>query len=186
MGQEARCLAECGANRGEGKALLETSELLFRGPFRLRIPFSGITSLEAAGGKLAVSFNGDRVIFQLGPLAEKWAAKIRNPPTRARKLGIKPGVRVHLVGKFEAGFREELAANGAVIARKDLDILFYAASVSADLETIPEPARALWIVYPKGVKAITENQVLAAGLVDIKVASFSPTHTALKFVAPRQ
>ena len=47
---------------------------------------------------------------------------------------------------------------------------------------------ALWIVYPKGQKAITENDVIAAGrkagLKDVKVVAFSPTHTALKFVIP--
>ena len=48
---------------------------------------------------------------------------------------------------------------------------------------------ALWIVYPKGRKEITELQVLnagrATGLVDIKVVSYSATHTALKFVLPK-
>jgi hypothetical protein len=46
----------------------------------------------------------------------------------------------------------------------------------------------LWIVYPKGRKAITEHDVrgagLRAGLTDVKVASFSETHTGLKFVIP--
>jgi len=50
-------------------------------------------------------------------------------------------------------------------------------------------AGALWIVYPKGKQAIKEQQVLdagkAAGLVDIKIVSFSATHTALKFVRPK-
>jgi hypothetical protein len=47
---------------------------------------------------------------------------------------------------------------------------------------------ALWIVYPKGRKDITEIDVLStgrkAGLKDIKVVGFSTTHTALKFVIP--
>ena len=46
----------------------------------------------------------------------------------------------------------------------------------------------VWAVYPKGRKDMTENDVrragLEAGLVDIKVARFSDTHTALKFVIP--
>ncbi len=49
-------------------------------------------------------------------------------------------------------------------------------------------AAALWIVYPKGQKQITELDVLAAGrragLKDVKVVGFSPAHTALKFVIP--
>ena len=49
-------------------------------------------------------------------------------------------------------------------------------------------AAALWMVYPKGQKQLTENDVIAAGrksgLKDVKVVGFSPTHTALKFVIP--
>jgi len=49
-------------------------------------------------------------------------------------------------------------------------------------------AVGLWIVYPKGQQHITEGDVLSAGrkagLTDIKVVSFSRTHTALKFVIP--
>jgi hypothetical protein len=44
------------------------------------------------------------------------------------------------------------------------------------------------VVYPKGVQTIREIEVLdagrTAGLKDTKVASFSPTHTALRFVIP--
>ena len=48
----------------------------------------------------------------------------------------------------------------------------------------------IWVVYAKGRKDPREADVraagLAAGLVDVKVASFSPTHTALKFTARRE
>ena len=51
-----------------------------------------------------------------------------------------------------------------------------------------QPAGALWVIYPKGVKVMREIEVLnagrAAGMKDTKVASFSPTHTALRFVIP--
>ena len=51
-----------------------------------------------------------------------------------------------------------------------------------------KPDGALWIVYPKGVPEIREMDVLLAGreagLKDTKVASFSATHTALRFVIP--
>lgn len=49
------------------------------------------------------------------------------------------------------------------------------------------PGGALWVVYPKGVRHITEHDVrgagLALGVVDNKVARFSATHTAMRFVA---
>ena len=56
------------------------------------------------------------------------------------------------------------------------------------LERAMQRAGALWVVYPKGVKHITQLDVMAAakaaGLVDVKVVSFSATHTALKLMIP--
>src|SRR5205823_5147140 len=47
---------------------------------------------------------------------------------------------------------------------------------------------ALWVIRPKGRPEISERAVMAAGkaagLVDVKVVSYSPTHTAEKFVIP--
>jgi len=44
-------------------------------------------------------------------------------------------------------------------------------------------------LYPKGVKTITQADVMAAtkasGLVDVKAAAFSKTHTALKALIPK-
>jgi len=44
------------------------------------------------------------------------------------------------------------------------------------------------VIYPKGMKQITEVDVISAGratgLKDVKVVGFSATHTALKFVIP--
>ena len=77
----------------------------------------------------------------------------------------------------------------------DSDAIFFGASSEGELtgirKLLPSLASngALWIVYPKGRKEITELQVLkagrAAGLYDIKVVSYSSTHTALKFVRPK-
>jgi hypothetical protein len=47
----------------------------------------------------------------------------------------------------------------------------------------------IWAITPKGKDGIAEAAVVAAGkaagLVDVKVAAFSPTHTAAKFVIPK-
>jgi hypothetical protein len=76
----------------------------------------------------------------------------------------------------------------------DSEHIFFAADSKADFSALPKIAKsmqgaaALWIVYPKGQKHITENDVLAAGrksgLKDVQVVGFSSTHTALKFVIP--
>ena len=56
------------------------------------------------------------------------------------------------------------------------------------LQTSLKRNGGIWIVYPKGQSDITESDVLKAGrqagLVDTKIARFSDTHTAHKFVIP--
>ena len=198
MGSEVVCRVQFGKQMSEGKALLETSEVLFRGDFRLKIPFATIKSAKAVDGELRLQTADGLAVFHLGPTAEKWCNKILHPKSRIEKLGVKPGARVSLLGEFDSEFLAEVGAltksvsNGKVVA--DSEWIFFAAESELDLAGLSKlskslkDAAALWIVYPKGQKQITENDVLAAGrksgLKDVKVVGFSPTHTALKFVVP--
>jgi hypothetical protein len=90
MGQEIKCRVDFAGESSEGKALLETSEIIFRGAFRLKIPFQAITALDASHGRLSVKYAGGQAVFHIGKAADKWADKIRNPPNRLDKLGVKP------------------------------------------------------------------------------------------------
>ncbi|HKW55871.1 MAG TPA: hypothetical protein VJN42_00820 [Candidatus Acidoferrum sp.] len=196
MGNELHCKARFGKQSSSGKALLETSELIFRGEFRLKIPFASIKSVQAAEGELRVRTGEGLAVFELGDAAEKWCRKILHPKTRLEKLGVKPGAAISLIGEFQADFLGELQAlqrSGEKAARGE-ETIFLAAHSREDLSRLTrvtkgmKGAAALWIVYPKGQKAITENDVLSggrkAGLKDVKVVGFSGTHTALKFVIP--
>jgi hypothetical protein len=198
VGQEAKCSARFGGRTAAGKALLETEELIFRGERRLAIPFREIASCEARDGCLEIGFSGGTASFDLGPLAEKWAAKIRNPPSRLAKLGVKPGLAVSLIDVTDEAFRAEVEKSGAALpGRKPeagWDILFFGAERRANLARLEKlkaglaPAGAIWVIRPKGTKEITDADVIAAGkaagLVDVKVAAFSKTHTAEKLVIP--
>src|SRR6266436_1535702 len=104
MGQEKGCRARFGKQASAGKALLETSEILFRGDFRLKIPFSTIKSVKAANGELRVETPEGLAVFQLSDAAEKWRDKILHPKSRMEKLGVKPGAKVSLFGDLEAEF----------------------------------------------------------------------------------
>lgn len=190
MGQEIKCRVDFGKESSTGKALLETSELVFRGDFRLKIPFPSIRDMKVTSGRLAVQFGDGSAIFHLGEAAEKWASKIRNPPSRLDKLGVKPGTKVRLVGRHAADFRSELTGRGAVTSRSKADVVFIAVSNKEELVELAYHADGpIWVVYPKGIEAITQNDVItagrAAGLIDIKVCGFSATHTALKFTPRR-
>ena len=198
MGNEVKCTARFGKQQSEGKALLETSEIIFRGDFRLKIPFAAIQSVKAVDGELRVQAPEGLVVFQLGAAAEKWRDKILHPKSRIEKLGVKAGAKVSLLGGFDAEFLREIGGVTKSVSKDkvaaDSDWIFLAADSKAELAAASKIAKslqgaaALWIVYPKGQKHITENDVLAAGrkcgLKDVKVVGFSSTHTALKFVIP--
>ncbi len=198
MGNEASCTVRFGKQQSEGKALLETSEILFRGDFRLKIPFSTIKSAKAVEGELRLQTADGLAVFDLGAAAEKWCEKILHPKSRIEKLGVKPDAKVSLIGDFDPEFLDELGKLTKSVSKSkvaaDSEWIFFAVDSKKDLSAVSktsksmEGAAALWIVYPKGQKHITENDVLAAGrkagLKDVKVVGFSSTHTALKFVIP--
>jgi len=186
MGQEIKCRVDFAGESSEGKALLETSEIIFRGAFRLKIPFQAISALEASKGKLTVQYPDGQAVFHIGKGAEKWADKIRHPPSRLDKLGVKPGTKIHLIGRHDDDFRRELTERGAVKSSKKPDVVFLSVKEKDELVELAYLIETpVWIVYPKGVKTITEGDVIAAGraagFIDIKVCGFSSTQTALKF-----
>ncbi|HEY6270314.1 MAG TPA: hypothetical protein VIX11_18575 [Candidatus Acidoferrum sp.] len=198
MGNEVKCRVQFGKQESEGKALLETSEILFRGDFRLKILFSTIKSAKAVDGELRLQTGEGLAVFHLGAAAEKWCNKILHPKSRIEKLGVKPSVKVSLLGDFDADFLKEIATLAKSVSKgkvaADTECIFFAADSKQELGALlkisksMKGAAALWVVYLKGQKQITELDVLAAGrktgLKDVKVVGFSPTHTALKFVIP--
>ena len=198
MGQQALCGVRFGKKVSRGKALLESDALIFRGDFRLAIPFRSMGPVKAVRGELRVKFSEGTASFALGPQAEKWAQKILHPKPLLDKLGVKPGAVVSVLGVRDADFRRQLRERAAEIAeakpRKDSDFIFVLAEAKADLRDISRLAHflkksgAVWVVYPKGQAHITQADVMAAskaaGLVDVKVVSFSSIHTALKLVIP--
>ncbi len=199
MGSEQLCTVRSGRKTSKGKALLEAREIIFRGDFRLKIPFSSLQSTVAKDGELRLKWADGSAIFELGDLAAKWADKVLHPKSTAEKLGIKPGLTISVLAIRDAEFIRDLRSNAKAFSSTkllpDSDLIFMGASEAEDLGDIngvlPPLAKggALWIVYPKGKQEITEVQVIeagrSAGLADLKVVKFSETHTALKFVWPK-
>ncbi len=198
MRQEAICTATFRGKSAQGEARLETEELVFRGDFRLAIPFRKIRSLRARDGKLSIRYPDGEVTFHLGSQAEKWADKIKNPKSLLDKLGVKEESKVVVLGLQEDAFLKQLAARLAHPAATKLvagaDIIFFGVESREGLKELArvkkslQPAGAIWVIRPKGTPAIKDTDVIAAGkaagLVDVKVAAFSPTHTAEKLVIP--
>lgn len=197
MGQEARCTVHFGDQIAEGKALLETDNLIFRSEgLRLKITFKEMRSVEARDGELHIEFAGGAATFALGQQAERWAQKILHPKSLLDKLGMKPGMRVSILGvqdpDFLASLRERTDQISFGEPRPGGDAILVAVETPKDIGRLTElkaaikPNGAIWAVFRKGRKDFNENDVLrggiAAGLVDVKVVRFSDTHTASKFV----
>ena len=79
-------------------------------------------------------------------------------------------------------------------APKEADLLFVGMARVSDLPRL-EKLRgaikrngAIWVIWPKGVKAFREDDVRAygpqVGLVDVKVVSFSDVLSGLEMVIP--
>ena len=204
MGDQARCTVrfESPGSRLEsvqqsvGNAHLETETLVFRGGFRLAIPFKEISAISAADGWMTVAFPGGVASFELGARAPRWLKAITQPRPVIDKLGVKPGMRVALVDIDDDEFREQLGGRAEVAdgMPQDCDLIFVAAPERAALAKLAtlrqhlKPNGALWVLRPKGSPDVSEMEVLdagrAAGLVDTKVVAFSAALTAAKFVIP--
>ena len=199
MGAEANCTARFNGKTTKGKARLETDTLEFRGPdVRVSIPFKQIRRVAARRGALAIDSDRGTLSLVLGDAAEKWALKIQHPPTRLEKIGVKAEWRVSAIGVDDEPFLNEIGESVAELAVGRVldksDAIFFGATCDAELgrlaKLVPslESNGALWVIRPKGRPEITERAVMAAGkaagLVDVKVVSFSATHTAEKFVIP--
>jgi hypothetical protein len=199
MGREARCTAVWNRQRGSGLALLETDGIVFRGAFRVSVLYSDITAISAEKGELRLETPSGSLALELGNQSLEWAERIRRPPSRLDKLGIKPGMRVSVVGIEEDGLADELRARGAEVtmgrATKGSDVVLVGMNSVADLRRFERLQSsinsngAIWSVRPKGRADVSESAVMqaarSAGLVDVKVVRFSTTHTAEKFVIPR-
>ena len=116
--------------------------------------------------------------------------------SRLDKLGVKDETTVVVLDVADADFKAELAGRKVKVRRSGpADVVIWGLDEPADLARLPalidwiHPAGALWAVWAKGRKELNENHVreaaLDAGLVDVKVARFSDTHSALKLVVPK-
>ena len=199
MGLEAACTAQFGKKSSAGKAHLDGKALSFRGEFKLEIPLKSVKEVAAKRGELQVEFDEGLAKFVLGAQAETWALKIRYPKNLIDKLGVKPGQKVSVLHVTDASFARQLEERTPNIASgkaaKDSDWIFFGVNdvkalsrLAALRETIKKDG-AIWVIWPKGQMHIKEDMVRAAALamelVDVKVVSFSETHSGLKLVIPK-
>jgi hypothetical protein len=196
MGREANCVCDWNGETARVKALVEPPELILRGEIRRRLPFSKLRHVRAEGAALRFKFDGDAVALKLDAVtAQKWAKAILTPPpSLAKKLGITSESTVWVIGTVDDGALETALGEAKTAPRKGADVIVARVNTAVELArafglTAKETSAGvpIWLIYRKGPgHAINESDVrsagLAAGIVDVKVASVSPALTGLKFV----
>ncbi len=124
------------------------------------------------------------------------------------KLGIRPGMRVAIVGTLEdddevvndeGPFRARVAERTSDITdgrpKPDTDVVLLAADQTDDLAILAElrpqirPNGAIWVVSRKGkASTLRDVEVMAAArdhdLIDNKVVAFSARRTSIRLVIP--
>jgi hypothetical protein len=120
-----------------------------------------------------------------------------------KKLGIKEGMTVGIIGERPAGFALEDPPSGTRIHERiepsDVFLIFATASAALDelfhqaMKQIPADG-AIWVGWPKkasGVETdLTENTMrdlfLPTGMVDNKVCAIDETWSGLRFVVRKE
>ena len=195
MGLETVCRVKLNSEISEGKAHCGDGELEFRGEFKIRWKWSELDRVTSSDGVLIVVKGDEMAEFHLGDAAAKWEHAIKNPKSRLDKLGLKPDHKYAAWGEFDEIFAAELAkVAGDPTSREPYDIIFVRLNTQDDLTDLGKAREAIakngaiWAVWIKGKKELSETHVRdyarSNGLVDVKVASFSPTLSSLKLVIP--
>jgi hypothetical protein len=201
LGQEIKTTLRWDGRIIDVTALLETDTLVFRGGATMTIPFAEMLAVESTSGWLELKTARGLLLLELGPKADTWKERIKNPKALVEKLGVDASKKVCIVGKLEPGMRADIEASGAKVAKsargKGFDVVFLAANAKKDLEKLPAIKEmiaddgGIWIVYPKGGKAddeLTERSVLTAGrtltMTDNKQVKVDDDLTAVRFVIP--
>lgn len=118
--------------------------------------------------------------------------------SRVDKLGIRPGMRVALIGVDDPFIRAEVLGRTDDLAegrpRRGTEMILFGVEDRRRLERLPALVASLkrdgsiWAVWTKGRKEFREDDIrafaLAHDLVDVKVIAFSETLSGLKLVIP--
>lgn len=201
MGLETQCTLERDRRKVVGRALLESDHIAFRGRTQnARFLLSDVSHVEVDGDVLVLTHRDGAARLHLREgMAATWMAKIRNPRSLLDKLGVRAGMRVAVIGVDDLDFLRQLSErvgryDAAAAPSSDVIVLgvddVAQLTVLASLRERLVPDGAIWVVHRKGKEAtVRDTDVFAAarvaGLVDVKVASFSATHTAERLVIPR-
>lgn len=199
MGREAAVVCTLGTVSEPVKALLESRELVVRGPtIRRRFDLASLRHLRVAGDSLLFEFDGEPVALALGAAeALRWQMRAEKPPpTLAAKLGIGPDSPAAVFGPVDDDVELASALTDARTDRvQDAKVLVAVVFSPEELEQALRlhasmPCPAVWLVYAKGGKSVelgdgaVREIARARGYRDNKTSAVSTKLTATRYLRP--
>ncbi len=193
MGREAECWCTAGAEAAQAKALLETGCVILRGGLRRRWATAQLQDLRVEGRRLCFSAADEAVALELGAEeAERWLAVLNTPlPSLASKLGISASSPAYVSGALDDEALAEALGGATTDSAEAAAVLIAVARSQGELAAALKvhagmPARAVWVIHPKGKGAsLSDAQVRstlrALGYVDNKTSAVSAALTATRY-----
>lgn len=198
MGLELKTIALNGSEEYAGSLHLDSQSLTFRSKeFKWSIELATRPRVEQSGTKLVVASGAEQVSFEVGGDGERWLNKIRNPPNRMIKLGVKPKMRCWISKGFTRVFLDEIRGAEAKVSKnlERSDLAFLKVMKRDDLPSLVEACKTLpnsvnlWVVWPKGSDTVTQGDVMSLarelGFGPSKTAAFDDAHSSMRFARKR-
>lgn len=196
MGKECKTNAVIDGKAATCTVLLEGTDIIVRGGHRGKWNVKDMKQLAAMGGKLAFVSEDGKVSIELGEQADKWFDALKNPRSRAQKLGVQAGSRVCVLGDADGEDLSDIEqASGEAISKrmsKSADVVLLFTKNAAGLERIAaisgsmHEACSVWVMWPKGLKGYGHEHAAdagkAAGLSQTRSVGFSEVYSGLRFV----
>lgn len=196
MGWEIQTTVRSAAGAAKCRVLFESGEIVCRGALKRRMQHAAMRNLTARSGWLRFTIDGEACAIRLGEKAATWLHAIKNPRTRAQKLGAIAGMKTCVLGTAEEGACEELArAVGRPPARRittQCALVMLFADEPGDLARLSSIEAklalggAVWVLWPKGRRDFGHAQVVAAagavGLAQTRSIGYSTARSGLRLV----
>lgn len=186
MGRELQCNVQLGKQSGLSTAHLDSTGIQVRGSIRGKWLPAQLGDLAVRNDSLVASTPDGVLSISLGKIeAEKWLHALKNPKSRAEKLGLKAKMRVYVFsGHSEDGdeISEEILSADCIASKRidDADLMFMPVMNSKALNDFSKfsadviHTQHVWVLREKGsTTRVPEKLIFDAAAA----AGFKPTKT---------
>jgi hypothetical protein len=182
MGREVQCNVQLGKQSGLTTAHLDSTGIQLRGSIRGKWLPAQLDDLAVRNDSLIASTPDGALAISLGKTeAEKWLHALKNPKSRAEKLGLRAKMRVYISSENDEISEEILSADCVVTKRiEEAELMFMPVMNSKALNGFNKLAadidrtQHVWVLREKGSAAkVPEKMIFEAAAV----LGFKPTKT---------